>query len=100
MKDDDGFHDAVLQVDRSVGGTNMDVFIMGTTLDTNVNATIKARIAVCGERFAFSAEDLENQLTTELTAPDLINEIKTVDLLELFSFAIPSAVFPTQACIT
>jgi hypothetical protein len=94
-----GFHDAVLQVDRSVTDTNLDVFIMGTTLDPNVNATIKARIAVCGERYLFSADDADSQLTTELTAPDLVNEIKTVDLLELFAFAIPSSVFPTEACI-
>jgi len=92
------FQDAVLLVDRFVTDMNQDVFLMGTTLDPNINATVKGRIAVCGERFSYAAADVDNVLDTQLEAPFLPGD-KVVDLLSLFSFAIPSAVFPTEACL-
>jgi hypothetical protein len=97
-KDEFGFNDAVLRVDRFDTTVNQDIFIMGTTLDPNVNATAKGRIAVCGERFSFAAEDVNNVLDTQLVEPYLPGD-KEIDLLQLFSFAVPSTVFPTEACL-
>jgi len=92
------FQDAVLLVDKFVTNLNQDVFLMGTTLDPNVKATVKGRIAVCGERFSYAAADVDNVLDTKLEAPFLPSD-KVVDLLSLFSFAIPSDIFPTEACL-
>ena len=71
---------------------------MGTTINPNINATAKGRIAVCGERFSYAAKDDNNVLDIQLIEPYLPGD-KVIDLLSLFSFAVPSSVFPTEACL-
>ena len=98
-KDEFGFHNAIINIDRGFTELNQEVYIMGTTLDPNVNVTAKGKVAVCGERFSFAADDPQDDLTTMLLAPNE-EESKILNLLSLFSFAIPSLVFPTEACLT
>jgi hypothetical protein len=57
VKTDLGFPVAQLHIDRRETAMYQDVFIMGQTLDPLVNVTIKAKIAVCGQQFAFAALD-------------------------------------------
>jgi len=84
-----GFENATINIDRS---TNLDAggWLMGTTLDPAVSATVKVYVAICGARYTLTAADPESILTTALTAPS--DEEKVVDIASLYSFVTPSDV--------
>jgi len=66
-----------------------EFFIMGQTLDPAVNAAYNILVAVCGEELPFAAADVGGVLETKLLKPDAVATVKTVSLLDLFTFASP-----------
>ena len=80
---------------------DQDVFLTATTFlhvsEPNVNTTIKGHISVCG--FDFVASDPDNLLTIEKQAPDLVEDVKTVNLLDLFDFETPHAIIEPLNCM-
>ena len=87
-----------ISIDRRNSSLFEEFFIMGQTLDPAVNAAYNILVAVCGEELPFAAEDVGGVLETKLLKPDAVATVKTVSLLDLFTFASPQ-VFPTESCL-
>ena len=93
-----GFPTATLNVDTTNSDLYQEFYIGGSTLDEdNVFNILKGIVVVCGDTFAFTSNDPDDNLVTQLSAP--LMGVKIVNLLALFSFATPNSVFPTEACL-
>ena len=99
VKTSSGFPVATLNIDKT-HNIYSDVYIYGSTLNPNVHTAYKGKIATCGDasRFSYAASDPTNSLRTTLGSPNLTSN-KVINLLDLFSFAQPDALYPTTACL-
>jgi hypothetical protein len=97
-KDEYGFHDLNIEVDRSSSNLELEFFIFGSTLDPLVNSTQQVKMAICGPRFTYTASDPYGDLIIHQAIPSSTDN-RTVDILPMFQFAVPSADFPDSACI-